>query len=113
MGQVVLLAGAQRALEDRLAGLHGPGDVQQLLARLGLEFPPELVRAPEERDVVRVLEVREADDPRQPVRRAVLVRDVEALETDDALPAASEVVERRAPHPADADDGNVVALHLR
>ena len=38
------------------------------------------------------------------------MRDVEALEPEDALPAAGEVVERRAPHAADSDDDDVVAL---
>jgi hypothetical protein len=38
------------------------------------------------------------------------VRDVEALEAEHALAAASEVVQRGAPHPADSDDDDVVAL---
>ena len=95
----------------RVAALDDAGDVQELLARLGLELAPELVRAPQQRHVVGMLEVREADDPREPVRRAVLVQEVEALEPEHALPAAGEVVERRAPHPADSDDDDVVALH--
>jgi hypothetical protein len=87
--------------------------VQQLLVGLRLELAPELVRAPHQRDVGRVLEVREADDARQAVRGAVLVRDVEALETEDALPAAGEMVERGAAHSADPDDDDVVPLHPR
>ena len=58
-----------------------------------------------------MLEVGEADDPREAVRRAVLVQEVEALETEHALPAPGEVVERCAPHPADSDDDDVVPLH--
>ncbi len=107
----MLGAGLEDALEDVLATLDDAGDVQELLVRLGLELAPELVGAPEQRHVVGMLEVREADDPRQPVRRAVLVQEVEPLEPEHALPPAGEVVERRAPHPTDSDDHDVVALH--
>ena len=76
-----------------------------------LELAPELIGAPDEGHVRRVLEVGEPDDPRDPVRGAELVRDVEPLDTEHALPAAREVIQRRAPHPADSDDDDVVALH--
>ena len=111
MLEVVLGARAENAVEDALAALDDSGDVQELLAGLGLELAPQLVRTAKERHVVGVLEVRESDDPREPVRRAVLVEQVEPLEPEDALPAAGEVVERRAPHSADSDDDDVVALH--
>ena len=88
-----------------------PVIAQELLAGFGLELAPQLVRAAEERHVVGVLEVREPDDPRQPVRGALLVEQVETLEPEDALAAAGEVVERSAPHSADSDDDDVVALH--
>ena len=111
MLEVVLGARAENALEDALAALDDSRDVQELLACLGLELAPQLVRAAEERHVVGVLEVREADDPRQPVRGALLVEEVEALEPEHALAAAGEVVERSAPHTADPDDDDVVPLH--
>ena len=41
------------------------------------------------------------------------MRDVEALEPEHALAAAGEVVERRAAHPADPDDDDVVSLRHR
>ena len=94
-----------------VAALDDPGDVEELLAGLGLELAPQLVGAPQQRHVVGVLEVGEPDDPRQPVRRAVLVEQVEALEPEDALSAPGEVVERGASHPADSDDDDVVPLH--
>ena len=40
------------------------------------------------------------------------MEEVEALEPEHALAAAREVIERRAPHPADSDDDDVVALHV-
>ena len=109
--EVVLGARAENAVEDAVAALDDSGDVQELLARLGLELAPQLVRAAQERHVVGVLEVREPDDACQSVRRAVLVEQVETLETEHVLAAASEVVERRAPHSADSDDDDVVPLH--
>ena len=88
-----------------------PVILEELLACFGLELAPQLVRAAQKRHVVRVLEVREADDAREPVRRALLVEQVEALEPEHALAAAGEVVERSAPHSADSDDDDVVPLH--
>jgi hypothetical protein len=47
MGDVVLGARLEDAVEDVLAALDDAGDVQELLARLRLELAPELVGAPE------------------------------------------------------------------
>ena len=88
VGQAVVPARAKRALVDPLSCLDDPSDVEELFARLGLEFAPQLVSPSEERHVVGVLEVREPDDPREPVRRPHVVRNVEALESEHALPAA-------------------------
>ena len=109
--EVVLGARAENAVEDAVAAFDDSGNAQELLAGFGFQLAPQLVRAAKERDVVGVLEVREADDPRQPVRRALLVEQVETLEPEHALPAAGEVVERSAPHSADSHDDDVVALH--
>ncbi len=65
--EVVLGAGAENPVEDPLAALDDPRHVEELLARLRLELAPELVRPPKQRHVVRVLEVREPDDPREAV----------------------------------------------
>jgi len=107
----VLPAGAERALVDLLARLQGSGHVQELLPCLRLELAPELVRAPQQRHIGGVLEVPEPDDPRDPVRGAEFVRDVETLQAEHALPATGEVIERSASHPADPDDDHVVSLH--
>ena len=48
--------------------------------RLGLQLAPELVGAPQQRHVVRVLPVRHPDDARQAVRRPAVVRDREPLD---------------------------------
>jgi hypothetical protein len=50
--EVVLGARAEDALEDPLAALDDPGDVEELLPGLGLELAPELVRPAEQRHVV-------------------------------------------------------------
>ena len=111
MREIVLVARAQRALVDLLARLQGSGHVQELLPSLRLELAPELVRAPKQRHVGGVLEVAEPDDAGDPVRGAELVRNVEALQAEHALPAAGEVVERRAAHSADPHHDDVVSLH--
>ena len=110
MLEVVLGARAEDAVENLVAAFDDPRDVEQLLAGLGLELAPELVRAAEERHVVGVLEVGEADDPCEAVRGAALVKEVEALEPEDAPAASREVVEGGAPHAADSDDDGVVSL---
>ena len=74
-----------------------------------LELAPELVGAAEQRDVVRVLVVGEADDPRLAVHRPALVDEAELLEPEHAAAAAREVVQRGAAHRPDAGDDRVVA----
>jgi hypothetical protein len=83
--------------------------VEQRLARDALQLTPELVRTTEQRHVGHVLVVREPDDPSDAVRGPELVRNVEAFEPEHAPPAASQMEERGAAHPADADDDGVVA----
>ncbi len=106
----MIRARAEDTVVDQLAAFDDAGHVEELLAGFPLEFAPQLVRAPKERDVVGVLEVGEPDDPGEPVRGALLVEDVEALEPEHPLPAPGEVVEGRAPHSPDPDDHDVVAL---
>ena len=110
---VVLVARSERAVVDALARFENPRDGEELLPGLVLELAPQLVRAAQERHVVRMLEVPEPDDPRQSVGRAVLVQHVEAFEPEHAAAPPSEVVERCAPHPADSDHDRVVPLHRR
>jgi hypothetical protein len=64
---VVLVARSERAVVDALARFENPRDGEELLPGLVLELAPQLVRAAHERHVVRMLEVREADDPRDSV----------------------------------------------
>ena len=87
--------------------------MEELLADLVLELAPQLVRAADERDVGRVLEVRETDDPRDSVRRPEVVRHLEALDAEHALAPPGQVVERGAPHSSDSDHDRVVPLHRR
>ena len=85
--KVVLVTRAQRPLEDPRSTLDRAGDVQQLLAGLPLELPPQLVGALHEGHVRGVLEVGEPDDARDPVRGAELVGDLEPLDAEHALAA--------------------------
>ena len=71
---------------------------------------PQLVAAPQQRNVRRVLVVGEADDPGQPVRRATLVPLGELLQAEDAVIASGEMVGSGTPHPAQADDDGVITV---
>jgi hypothetical protein len=65
VGEVVELAGAQRALDDLGVGRTGverAGHVEEPLAGQRLELAPELVGAAQERHVRGVLVVGQADD---------------------------------------------------
>src|SRR4029079_10337606 len=53
----------------------------------------------------------ESDDPRQPVRRALLVQQVEALEAENAFAASGESIERCAAQPPAPDADAAVPLH--
>ena len=56
VGEAVQFARFERALEDRAvpgAGIHAAGDVKETLAGEAFELAPQLVRAPQERDVGR------------------------------------------------------------
>ena len=112
--QPVVLARLERAVEDGAAlgaRVHAAGDVEQLLARERLELAPQLVRPPQQRDVGGMLPVGQPDDPGEPVRRAVLVQQVEALQAQHAEAAAREMEQRGAAHPAEAENDDVVCGH--
>jgi hypothetical protein len=76
-----------------------------------LEPPPELVRALDDRDVQRLLEVGLADDPSAAVRRAERVRRPVAVEAEHALPARGELERGLAAHRTEPDHSDVVASH--
>ena len=94
MGEAVLLGRRDRAGDElgiAAAEIDAAGDMQELLAGLALEVGPQLVRAAEERDVAGVLGVDQADHPRQPVVRALVVRGAEAVEAEDLHAAAGDI----------------------
>src|SRR5206468_11663415 len=72
---------------------------------------PQLVGAPDQRHVGRMLEVGLADDAALPRRRSARVRRGEAVESEDESAAAREVAGRGASHRAEAGDDDVVAGH--
>src|SRR6476659_1102652 len=111
VADVVLRARAKDAVEDAVAAFDDPRHMEELFIRLGFELAPQLVGSLEQRHVVGMLEVGEPDDPRQAVRRAMLMKQVEALESERALSAPGEVIERGASHPADSDHDDVVPIH--
>jgi hypothetical protein len=110
----VLHGAASRAGDERTVGRadhQAAGLLEERSAGLTLQLRPQLVRAPDERYVERVLEVGLADDARAPVRGAECVRGRPAVEAGDAEAAAGELVGGGAPHGAEADDQDVVGKH--
>ena len=75
-----------------------------------LELPPELVGAPHQRNVERVLEVGLADDAAIAVRRAEGVSLRELIEAEHTPAAQSELAKRSASHRAEPQDNRVVPL---
>ena len=106
--EIVGDAGLEGGLDQGGAHVDVAGHMEELLARRSLELAPELVRPLKEGDVADALGVGEPDDARDAVRRAHRVRNVEALEPEDALPAPGEVEAGRAPHRSDPGDDRVV-----
>jgi hypothetical protein len=108
--QRMSLGAEQRAAHQRPARRtdHEPaGAEHERGAGLALERGPALICALHQRHVARILEVRLADDAALPVRRAEIVRRVEAVETEHALAARGELGERGAPHRAEPQDDRV------
>ena len=87
--------------------------VQQRLARPNLELAPEIVRAAQDRDIHRMLEVRFANDPAVAVRRSERVPWRPAIQAQHSAAAKREVARRRAPHRAEADNDCVEAIPWR
>src|SRR5918992_138371 len=107
---IVLECAAARTADDRAVGRadHQSARLMEERAfRLALQLLPKLVRATDQRHVERVLEVRLADDARATVRRTERVWRRELVDAERADAAAGELVERRAPHGAQADDDDV------
>lgn len=101
--QTVEFARPERALEDGPAfgaRIHASRNVKEPLARETFELAPQLVGAPQERHVGWMLPVGEPDDSSEPVGRAVLMHQVEALESEHAQAPAREVEQRCAAHPS-------------
>ena len=95
VGDVVLLAGGHRALEVLVLGVprsYGAGGHQQTLAGGILQLVPQLVGAPDQRDIRGMLLQRVPDHPGVAVRRPHLVGNIELLQAQNAPASAGQVV---------------------
>src|SRR5687767_2278851 len=61
----------------------------------------------QQRDVIHVLEIRQANHARKAVAAALAVRNVELLEAQHAHTATREVITRGRAHRADANDDHI------
>ena len=73
-----------------------------MLLRFGFDVGPQVIRFQQKRDVVGVLEVRFADDPRLAVRTALVVSWTEAVEAEHSQTAPREMVRGSAAEAADS-----------
>src|SRR5690606_37033678 len=113
MVEPVLDARGERARRHAAAarpGVDGTRDEEQLLAVRLLRLAPQAIGVAQQRHVVGMLEIGEADDAVDAVGRAHAMADVEALEPEHALAAPREMICRGAPHAAHADDDDVVTF---
>ena len=113
MLETVVEAGLQRGF-DRSAAfrreIERAGDMQELHAGLRPGLLPQFMRAPDDRHVMRALEIGEPDDPGQAVRRAHRVADVEALQPEHLQAALGKVPAGGGPHGADTGNDDVIAV---
>ncbi len=76
-----------------------------------LQPRPAFVGALQQRDIVGVLEVGHAHDPRGSMTRPAIVHGAELLDTEHVDATAGEGGSGRRAHRAEADDDHVVAIH--
>src|SRR5205814_6587014 len=83
-------------LAVRISGVEPAGLGEKRLAALAFEVAPQGPRAAQERDVIRMLVIREPDDPREAAGRAERVTARESIEPEDRRAARSEPISGRA-----------------
>ncbi len=86
-----------------------PGDAEKFCAGALLELAPEIVGAQEQRDVGRILKVGFANHAALAVRRPEIVAARELFQAKDGGAAPRAVGEDGTSHPAQTDDGHVIA----
>ena len=107
MLEAVLRRAAERAGDQRTlarAGVEAAGLAEQLLTGRGLELAPERPGPAQEREVVGMLVVREADDTSTTAGGAQGVAARKGFEAEDLLAPPGEMRGRGAPVGAEADD---------
>jgi len=90
MAQAVKAGRRQRSRHQGAVGqtdLGDAGGVKERLPGRDLEFPPQRVGAPQQRDIGRVLEIAQANDPGAAMRGAAVVAGRVAIEPEHALAA--------------------------
>ena len=114
MAQAVKAGRRQRSRHQGAVGrtdLGDAGGMKERLPGLDLEFPPQRVGAPQQRDVGRVLEIAQANDPGAAVRGAAVVAGRVAIEPEHALAAPRQCMDGRAPHDAETADDDIEMGH--
>jgi hypothetical protein len=113
MLQSMFPARRKRPLDDAAPlrpGIDRPGDEEQWLARQPLRLAPKFIGAAEQRHIGRMLEIGEADDPVQPMRRPHPMPDIKPLDPEHPQPPPRQLPAGSRAHAAEADDDDVVGL---
>src|SRR3954470_9967290 len=106
--------GGERSLNQyavRGADLGNAGDMQELAPACLLERAPQFIRAPQQRNIGRVLKIAEPDETGDAMRGAAVVAGREAFDSDHTLDAPSKRLQRRASHHTEADHRNIEMSH--
>jgi hypothetical protein len=85
--------------------------MEKLSPRRALELTPQLVSMAQQRDVGGMLEIPKSNDAGQAMGGAAVVTGGVPLKPQHALASARQMLERRAPHRAQAADDNIEMSH--
>ena len=81
--------------------------MEQRASGRSLEVVPQFIRSMKQRDVVGMLEIRLADDPRFTMRTAAIVHKRKLVQSKHALTAMSQLQAGCRPHSTNADNNRV------
>jgi hypothetical protein len=95
-----------------MAELQQAGLVIQLLPTAFSQLGPELVRAPEQRHVVRMFEIRQTDNTGIPMRTPAIMTGWKTVYSQCAYAPTGEMIQGGAADPPGADDDAIILLHV-
>src|SRR5262249_5297286 len=114
VAQVVEMGAGERSSHQTAIGrpdLRDAGDMKKLSSDCSFEFMPQFISVAQQGDIGGMFEVSESNDARQAVGGATVVAWRVTLQPQHALASARHMLERRAPHRAQAADHHIEMSH--